>query len=238
MHIHFIIHESYEGPGAFRQWVKDKSFYQTSTRLYKEEQLPEQLNFDLLVVLGGPQSPLTTELDCAYFNVHREVRFISKCISEGKAIVGVCLGAQLIGEALGAKFEPSPHKEIGFFPITITAKGKENKMFNHFQSLEVVGHWHNDMPGLLPTSKVLAHSEGCPRQIVEYSDIVYGFQCHLEFTQDSVKDLVASAFDDILVNDNQWVQETSEIMSFKTQSMNHLLYEFLDHIVIKIKKTL
>ena len=114
------------GAGTPPRWIIDKGFYQTSTHLYLGKLLPEQLNFDLLVVLGGPQSPLTTEDECPYFNVNQEVSFISKCISVGKAIVGVCLGAQLIGEVLGAKFEPSPHKEIGYFPITMTTKGKEN----------------------------------------------------------------------------------------------------------------
>ncbi len=235
MHIHFMIHESYEGLGAFGLWVASKGFYQTNTRLYLEEKLPEQLDFDLLVVLGGPQSPLTTEDECPYFNVNTEVSFISKCISAGKAIVGICLGAQLIGEALGAKFERSPHKEIGYFPISITAKGKENKLFNDFQSTEVVGHWHNDMPGLLPTSKVLAYSEGCPRQIVEYSDIVYGIQCHLEFTEDSMKDLVSSAFDARLVKDNLWIQEANEILVYNTDKMNNLLYKFLDNLVLRYR---
>ncbi|MFT6908415.1 MAG: GMP synthase (glutamine-hydrolyzing) [Oleiphilaceae bacterium] len=235
MHIHFIIHESYEGPAAFNKWVVEKGFYQTTTRLYLGEQLPEKLDFDLLVVLGGPQSPLTTVEECPYFNVDREVSFIGKCISESKAIVGVCLGAQLIGEALGAKFERSPHKEIGYFPITVTTEGKENKIFERFQPLEVVGHWHNDMPGMLSTSKVLAYSEGCPRQIVEYSDTVYGFQCHLEFTKDSVQDLIASAFDENLLNDNKWIQEASEIMAFNTNHMNNLLYQFLDYLVVRYK---
>ena len=235
MHIHFIIHESYEGPGAFSNWVVDKGYYQTTTRLYLGEQLPEKLNFDLLVVLGGPQSPLTKMQECPYFNADSEVSFIGKCISGGKAIVGVCLGAQLIGEALGAKFEHSPHKEIGYFPITVTTEGKENKLFKHFQPLEV-GHWHDDMPGILPTSKVIAYSEGCPRQIVEYSDTVYGFQCHLEFTKDSVQELIASAFDGNLVKNNKWVQEATEIMAFNTNHMNNLLYQFLDHLVLRCKE--
>lgn len=235
MHIHFIIHESYEGRGAFGLWITSNGFHQTNTRVYLEEKLPDQLDFDLLVVLGGPQSPLTTVDECPYFNVNAETSFISKCISAGKAIVGICLGAQLIGEALGAKFEHSPHKEIGYFPISITAKGKENKLFNHFQSAEVVGHWHNDMPGLLSTSKILAYSKGCPRQIVEYSDIVYGIQCHLEFTKNSMKDLVRSAFDTTLVNDNLWVQKENELMAYNTNNMNNLLYNFLDNLVLRYR---
>lgn len=236
MHIHFIIHESYEGPGAFENWVADKAYYQSATRLYLGEQFPEKLDFDLLVILGGPQSPLTKRQEYPYFDVDREVSFIRECISDGKAIVGVCLGAQLIGEALGAKFEHSPHKEIGYFPITLTTEGRGNNKFEHFKSLEEVGHWHNDMPGILPTSKIIACSEGCPRQIVEYSDIVYGFQCHLEFTKDCVQELIGSAFDETLVNDNSWVQDVSEIIAFDSSRMNNLLYMFLDHLVSTYKK--
>ncbi len=52
-------------------------------------------------------------------------------------------------------------------------------MFSHFGKTLEVGHWHNDMPGLTPEAKIIAYSEGCPRQIVAYSDRVFGFQCHM-----------------------------------------------------------
>ena len=226
MHIHFIIHEAYEGPGALTQWARQREYKQTSTCLYLAEKLPVTLDFDVLIVLGGPQSPLTTIEQCAYFDVNKEIAFIQKCIAAGKVLLGICLGAQLIGEALGATFEASPNKEIGYFPIIKTAHGKNNELLQHFQEMEVVGHWHNDMPGVLASSKILAFSEACPRQIVAYSEFVYGFQCHLEFTPQSVQGLIESAFDSALQDKEKWVQSSNELVQFQTNAMNHLLFEF------------
>ncbi|MFT5675208.1 MAG: GMP synthase (glutamine-hydrolyzing) [Paraglaciecola sp.] len=236
MHIHFVIHESYEGPGAFQQWINDRNYKSTYTRLYLGDKLPTRLNFDLIVVLGGPQSPLTTIAECSHFCVESEIAFIRRCIEANKALIGVCLGAQLIGAALDATFEQSPYKEIGYFPITLTDKGRNNSKLAHFENTEIVGHWHNDMPGIPPTANVLALSEGCPRQIVEYSDIIYGFQCHLELTQDSIRDLVKHAFDDNLVDSEKWVQSANVLLETETAEMNALLFTFLDRLVENLSK--
>lgn len=147
----------------------------------------------MLVVLGGPQSPSTTKEECPHFDAAAERALIEKCVAAQKAVVGVCLGSQLIGEALGASYEHSPEKEIGKFPITLTSEGKANDKFAHFGDTLDVGHWHNDMPGLTENSKIMAYSEGCPRQIVEYSNLVYGFQCHMEFTLDVIELLIAAS---------------------------------------------
>ena len=79
-------------------------------------------HFDLLIVLGGPQTPATTKGECPYFDAEAEEALIAKAISSGRAVVGMCLGAQLIGEALGAKYESSPQKEMGKFAITLTER--------------------------------------------------------------------------------------------------------------------
>ncbi len=236
MHVHFVIHESYEGPGAFSQWIDRKGFQQTSTRLYLGEPLPHDLNFDLLIVLGGPQSPTTSKTECDHFDADAEKNLIVHSISAGKAVIGVCLGAQLIGEALGAKFQHSPEKEIGYFPIELTDEGRKDPLLKHFKNTELTGHWHNDMPGLLPSSKVLAESQGCPRQIVKFMDLVYGFQCHLEFTKQSVAELVEFAFEPQLVGIKKWVQDKETILSSDTTKMNELLFIFLDNLVAHMHK--
>ncbi len=231
MHVHFVIHESYEGPAAFSHWIIQKGFQQTATRLYLGETLPRDLNFDLLVVLGGPQSPATSRTECHHFDADAEKNLIVRCISAGKAVVGVCLGAQLIGEALGAKFDHSPEQEIGYFPIELTAEGRKDPLLKHFKNTEIVGHWHNDMPGLLPSSKVLAESQGCPRQIVKFMNLIYGFQCHLEFTKQSVAELMVCAFEPHHVGIKKWVQDKETILNSDTKKMNELLFIFLDNLV-------
>ena len=238
MNIHFIIHETFEGPGALLPWAEDRDHIISSTKIYLEEALPlNNTEIDLLIVLGGPQCPETTQEECHYFKAAQEISFILGCIQSGKAVLGVCLGAQLIGEALGAKFEQSPQKEIGYFPIKLTELGRGHSNFSHFNTLETVGHWHNDMPGLTPTSKVLATSIGCPRQIVEYSPLVYGFQCHLEFTAESIAGLIAVSADEFETADHHnYIQKPERLMANSSLSMNALLFEFMDKFMVYYAK--
>nr|WP_301336086.1 hypothetical protein [Pseudoalteromonas sp. SCSIO_11900] len=72
---------------------------------------------------------------------------MASMITANKIELGVCLGSQLIGEALGAAYQPSPEKEIGKFATTLTDAGLNHPLFSHFGSELNVGHWHNDMPG-------------------------------------------------------------------------------------------
>ncbi len=165
MRVHFVIHESFESAGAYLKWAEDRGYTISWSRVYAGEALPPNADeFDMLVVFGGPQSPRTTREECPYFDSQAEQHLINQAISARKIVVGICLGSQLIGEALGAKVCQSPEKEIG--------------------------HWHNDMPGLTDQAIILATSEGCPRQIVQYGNFVYGFQCHMEFTVEAVEGLI------------------------------------------------
>ena len=183
MHVHFVVHEAFEAPGAFERWAKDRGHCIGYSRVYLGDSLPDSVEkIDLLVVMGGPQSPATSREDCPHFDAAAEKSLIAACVAGRKAVVGVCLGAQMIGDALGAGFSHSPEKEIGKFPIVLTDSGRRNEKFSHFGPVLEVGHWHNDMPGLTSDATIIATSEGCPRQIVEYTNLVYGFQCHMEFT--------------------------------------------------------
>src|SRR6185436_12614335 len=163
MKLHIIMHESFEAPAAIELWAQKKTFDITYTRLYDGDTFPSECNFDFLVIMGGPQSPATTLEECPYFDAQKEIAFIKKAIDQKKILLGVCLGAQFIGEALGARFDHSPNREIGVFPLTLTDDGKQDPIFSTFPETFRVGHWHGDMPGLTPESKVLATSLGCPR---------------------------------------------------------------------------
>jgi GMP synthase (glutamine-hydrolysing) len=235
MRIHFIIHEHFEAPGAYETWAKKHRHTITYSRVYLGEPLPKCTeDIDFLIVMGGPQDPVTTIEQCPHFDTKGEQAVIAQAIYESKVVLGICLGSQLIGEALGARYEHSPEREIGKFPITLTKDGITHPLFDHFGTVLEVGHWHNDMPGLTPDAKIIAFSEGCPRQIVAYNDLVFGFQCHMELT----KEVVA-----LLIDSDEWhtprkfrfVEYPDVLLRHDYDEMNEKLHIFLDKLEKRYK---
>jgi len=228
MNIHFVMHEEFEAPGAFLTWVNQRNYSYSISKLYKHEKLPLSKDVsDMLVVMGGPQSPDTT--NCSYFDAQKEMDLIKKYIDANKFVLGVCLGAQLIGEALGATFAHSPNKEIGVFPITLTQDGKKTPWLQNFPQTISVGHWHGDMPGLSADAKILATSNGCPRQIIQYSPKVCALQCHLELTSELVKMLIKNSPNDFENAQLQlYIQTPEQIIAYDYSEMNQLLFSLLD----------
>ena len=88
------------------------------------------------------------------------------------------------------------------------------------------------MPGLTPDAKIIARSEGCPRQIVEYTPLVYGFQCHMELTQDVVEQLIqASEVQLRTLVDQRFVQQPAVLRANEYDEMNQKLFLFLDKLM-------
>ncbi|NCF08850.1 type 1 glutamine amidotransferase [Kosakonia sp. MH5] len=239
MRVHFIVHEHFEAPGVFETWAVIRGHEVTFSRVYAGQKLPvDARNIDLLVVMGGPQDPSVTPDECAHFDSRAEQALIASAVHLGKAVIGVCLGAQLIGEALGARFAHSPEKEIGKYPIFMSAESGQNPLFSHFGNKLDVGHWHNDMPGLTPGAMIIARSEGCPRQIVAYSELVYGFQCHMELTPSLIELLIAHSDGDLRrAADYRFVQTPEELRSHDYSEMNKALFTFLDKFESRYRQT-
>ena len=238
MRIHFIVHELFEAPGAYQHWAQAHGYTTSWSRVYTGDALPADAeNFDMLVVLGGPQSPRTTLAECPYFDARAEQRLIAQAIAAGRIVIGICLGSQLIGEALGAPVMQSPEKEVGHYPITLTEAGLRDAHLAHFGPSLVVGHWHNDMPGLTPSAQILATSEGCPRQIVKYGDRVYGFQCHMEFNPEVIELLIAHSQEELnAAKDRRFVRSIEEMRAWDYREMNHKLAAFLDKLVADYRR--
>ena len=232
-HIHILQHELFEEPGAFLPWASQRGYEVHIVKCWENVPIPKSADgIDMLLVLGGPQCPATTRQECPYFDAQAEKELIYACVSAGKIVLGVCLGAQLIGEALGAPYLHSPEKEVGPVSITLTQAGKEDPLWSHLQDGDFVGEWHNDMPGLTPESAILAYSEGCPRQIVRYSRFVYGLQCHMEFTREVHARLIEHMGGDLAQRDrHRFVQSAEEILAFDCTEMNQKLFQFLDALV-------
>lgn len=231
MKLHIIMHESFESPAAIEIWAKKNGHNMKYTKLYEGNTLPDECDFDFLIVMGGPQSPATTIEECPHFNAKKEIAFIKKAIDQGKIVFGVCLGAQLIGEALGACFDHSPNREIGVFPLTLTEDGKQDPIIGNFPVTFDVGHWHGDMPGLTPESKVLATSAGCPRQIIRYAPRIYGFQCHFEFTSAAIEDMIQNNAHELeQYKELPYIETDEQLRAHDFREVNAKLFQFLDHL--------
>jgi len=234
MKLHIIMHESFEAPAAIVDWAFEKDHQTAYTHLYKGETLPENVDaFDFLIIMGGPQSPETIIQECPHFNAKEEIIFIKKAIDHKKLVLGICLGAQLIGEALGAKFQKSPNKEIGVFELMLTDDAKHDTAFFDFPNQFLVGHWHSDMPGLTSEAKILASSKACPRQIINYLPGVYGFQCHFEFTLAAIKEMIKHCGNALKKSDSlPYVQSADRLLSHDYTPINKQLFKFLDRIEV------
>jgi len=146
--------------------------------------LPEA-NLDIgryhgLIVLGGPMSANDGE---RYPHLDREVEVIREVVGAGIPVLGICLGAQLIARALGARVRRNRVKEIGWYKVRPTEKGRSDPLFAKFNGAEQIFQWHGDTFALPHGAEHLAESEECANQAFRIGDCVYGVQFHLEADQ-------------------------------------------------------
>ena len=234
MKVHFVLHETFEVPGAYLKWAQERGHQVTTTKVYENETLPESVDdIDFLIVMGGPQSPDEDREAFPYYDPQAEIELIQKAMKADRYIVGVCLGAQLLSVAYGAEYEHSPEREIGVFPITLTEAGLKDEYVKVLGPALITGHWHGDMPGLSEDAVVLATSQGCPRQIIRFSSKHYAFQAHLEFDPEAVDLLIAADGEEVLDEQSSkltFVQNPQAIRDYDYREMNAKLYAFLDSL--------
>ena len=115
MNAHFFQHVPFEGIGNIEPWLIAKGYEITSTQFYKNSQLPDYQKIDLLIIMGGPMS---VNDEAKYPWLVAEKQFIRNCIEAGKSVLGICLGSQLIANAMGASVYRNHEKEIGIFYIS------------------------------------------------------------------------------------------------------------------------
>lgn len=231
MQVSVIMHADFETPGIIEDWALEHQYTFNTFKPYQGQALPSLDSVDFLIVMGGPQSPLNIK-EAPYLK--EEINFIKEAVQSGKTIFGFCLGAQLIGEALGGKTERSPEKEVGVYPITLTPAGLSDALFQGFPESWDAIHWHNDMPGLTSEAQLLAFSKGCPRQAIRYKEQVYGLQFHMEITSQGMKEMVKACPEDL--TPARFVQSQEELLRQDLQPINQQMCLILDRLADKIAK--
>lgn len=208
MRIHYLQHVPFEDLANIEGWAEKRGHAVTVTRLFSDDVLPEPETFDWLIVMGGPMNIYE---EGEYPWLKREKQFIKRTISmEGKVVLGICLGAQLIADILGGKVFRNDHKEIGWFPVSLTNEGKKSAFFSHLPEEFTAFHWHGDTFEIPKGCMRTVKSEGCKNQAFEYDNRVIGLQFHLESSNDSIQRLIAHCGGDLAAG--KYVQTAEEMM--------------------------
>lgn len=201
MKIHWLQHVPFEGLGCIGPWLAENGHAVSFTQLWAGDKLPEDGSVDGLVVMGGPMGVYD---EAVYPWLTAEKAFIKEIIKQDKPVLGICLGAQLIAEVLGAKVSKNDQREIGFFPLT----GDGTILPKNFTAF----HWHGDTFGIPDGATHLASSAATENQAFIYKGNVLGLQPHLETTEASLLSLYENAKDEIA--EAPFIQSLEQIKPF------------------------
>ena len=232
MRIHSLLHAKHEDIGAIAEWIEHHSYSLSSTNLYLGEDLPAMEDFDLLIVMGGPMSVNDEE---KYSWLKPEKEFIKHAIGKGKFIIGICLGAQLIANAMGAKVKRGEHKEIGWFPVK-KAMWLAHPVADILPFYFTTFHWHGETFDLPENTKLIFSSEATENQGFIYRDNVVGFQFHMEVTPEIIEGFITYGAGEL--KKDKYVQTADEIQSklSLTHENNLYLFRVLDYFHYKFNK--
>ncbi|NPA95365.1 MAG: type 1 glutamine amidotransferase [Thermodesulfobacteria bacterium] len=226
MKIHYLMHVPFEGPQAISSWAREKGHDESYTKLFEGETLPSVHDIDLLVIMGGPMG---VHDEAEYPWLKDEKAFIGKVIDSGKPAFGVCLGAQLLADALGANVHKNLYKEIGFFPVSLTPLGWDSPIFGRMPATFNALHWHGDTFEIPKGALHIASSSGCANQAFVFDNRLVGFQFHIECTRQGLENLIKNCGNELL-EEGEYIQRPEVLLEegHDFDSMNQTLYTFLD----------
>lgn len=225
MRAHYLQHVPFEGLGSIESWLEQQGYTISRTAFFDNPTLPALDNLDFLIAMGGPMS-VNDEADYPW--LIQEKAFIREFIATGKPVLGICLGAQLIANALGAAVYPNTYKEIGWLPIESVENQAE--AFQFPDTLPVF-HWHGETFDLPEQAVRLARSIACENQAFQVERRVMGLQFHLESTPESVQAIVSHCADELV--SAPYIQDAQRILSAPPQQyqrINQLMREILAYL--------
>jgi GMP synthase-like glutamine amidotransferase len=189
MRLLLLQHDPLDGPGSLTEWAAARGHTIFTCLICRGDPLPPVGSFDLLVSLGGPMGAYD-EVKHPWLAAEKE--YLRQAVAVGKKILGLCLGCQLLADALGGKAFRHTCKEFGWQPIEPTTAGGEwfgaQGTFHAFQ-------WHGDTYTLPPGAVQLARNEASEQQAFlmkgPTGDQVLGLQFHLEWTERMAREALA-----------------------------------------------
>jgi GMP synthase-like glutamine amidotransferase len=227
MRIHYLQHVPFEDLGMMRPVLMAGGHKLTGTQFFKSCTLPSVNDFDCLIVMGGPMG-VNDEFACPW--LYEEKKIIEQAVRHKKRILGICLGAQLIAQVMGADVHKNKYREIGWFDIETDKAINDTLLAGVFPQQSRVFHWHGDTFDIPKGAVRIAKSQACLNQGFVFEDHIIGFQFHLESTQQSVENLVLNCKDEI--DGSKYVQSEREILSMENNffHINKIMHGVLDSL--------
>jgi GMP synthase (glutamine-hydrolysing) len=208
MKAHVFQHVPFEWLGSIEPWFKSEKFDVEATRFFRNEAPPKHTEFDWLIVLGGPMNIYQYD---EYPWLRDEKDVIARALERGKTVLGICLGAQLIADVLGAETSRNHEREIGWFPVEFHDEIREHPAFKDLEKEQTVFHWHGDTFDIPDGAVEVAQSAGCKNQGFLYGDNVLGIQFHMETTESAARDLIEHSLHEI--TSGSYVQQPEYILT-------------------------
>lgn len=226
MRIRYLQHAPFETPAAIGEWAEVRGHETGGTMLYADEPQPDAGDFDMLVVVGGPMNVYDHG---AHPWLAPEKRLIADAVEAGRTVLGVCLGAQLLADALGAPVTRNPEPEIGWWPVTLTPEGEADPVLGALPGTFTALHWHGDTFAVPEGAALLASSDACAHQAFAYGRRAYGVQFHLECTPESLGGLACAAGDELAAPGRR-VTSAEEMLADPERfaTSRRLLFDLLD----------
>jgi GMP synthase (glutamine-hydrolysing) len=185
MNVLIIKHIDIEGPGLIEYCLKQEKIPYQIVNLEAGPRLPKINDLSHIVILGGPMNVYEED---RYPFLRDEDLFIKEAIQRGKKILGICLGAQLMAKALGAKVFKAPMKEVGWYNVSLTRVASHDPLFSNLPKTFSVFQWHEDTFEVPKAGKLIATSTSVIHQAFRYGENVYGLQFHLEVTEGMIQE--------------------------------------------------
>lgn len=219
-----IQHTAHEHPALIGRALLSQGIPFRVIHVYRHEPLPNPHDLTGLISLGGPMGANDED---EHPWIAPEIHLLRDCVHQGLPVVGICLGGQMLAKSLGGRVERHSTKELGWLPIQLNPKGKDDPIFGAAGDDPVVYHWHGDTFFLPADAELFACSTACARQGYKIGSHVYGLQFHPEADHALVAEWLNSEGAAVEVASSLKTYGLSTIQDPETQLRNASIYEGL-----------
>jgi GMP synthase (glutamine-hydrolysing) len=225
--LHYFQHVPYENLGIIEDWALNNGFEISSTQFYRDPviSMPDQI--DWLIVMGGPMG-VYDDVTCPWLPSEKQA--ILQAVEDGKVVLGICLGAQLIADVLGAGVRPNAYKEIGWYPVFLHSGILDHPVAGVLAPQWEAFHWHADTFDIPDGARLIASSRACRSQGFIYRDRVLGLQFHLEVTRSGAAALIDNCADDLKGDEFVSTPDKMLIADLHFEASHQLMTRLLEYL--------